>query len=516
MLIAEEMLQSGDYLIPHLLGVPILTKPPLFYWILAGTFHLFSSSIEILCRVPSALFALAFLQIAFGALRRAELSVEQAFYSVMILLLSPLFLQLSSTAEIDLVFSALTALGLMTIFFAPPSRPAVAVLAYALGAAASLTKGPVALILLVSVDSLWWGPKCLRGELSLFRLLGSRILAAFFAAICVALWIVPAMEAIGPSKLLGDLGYEIVRRFSGIYREPRGPLFYLWSIFIGLFPWSAAAIAGVVISRKLKLNCYSLPIYRFAALATALILLALSVAEGKSSRYSLPAYPFLAILTAPLVNELTSRSKPGRFVVLLPRIVQCIIIVCSGATLALYPGSWVLTLFASVCALYLLAFLQRSSFQFQGRSLFLALCSLAIATRYMESVPYSIYRNTNKSVIADSNLIAFHLKDEQQDKLYALEFSERWYAYYLKRHNIHVRMLTDRETEQFSGRSRINLILSRKNEGWRVDKLKEVDPSTEVIPTLPSSGVIFVRTSGQALQSLKLQSYFPTDLSVPS
>ncbi|CAN5743164.1 hypothetical protein BH11PSE12_BH11PSE12_04630 [soil metagenome] len=39
--IAREMLETGNFIIPHLLGVPYLEKPPLLYWLMAASFYIF-------------------------------------------------------------------------------------------------------------------------------------------------------------------------------------------------------------------------------------------------------------------------------------------------------------------------------------------------------------------------------------------------------------------------------------------------------------------------------------------
>ncbi len=39
---AVEMLESGDYLVPHIGGQPYLRKPPLINWLIAGSFKMLS------------------------------------------------------------------------------------------------------------------------------------------------------------------------------------------------------------------------------------------------------------------------------------------------------------------------------------------------------------------------------------------------------------------------------------------------------------------------------------------
>jgi len=52
-LIAREMLQTGQWLAPHLNGEPYFDKPPLYFWILAGSVRLFGEN-EWALRLPSA------------------------------------------------------------------------------------------------------------------------------------------------------------------------------------------------------------------------------------------------------------------------------------------------------------------------------------------------------------------------------------------------------------------------------------------------------------------------------
>src|SRR5438128_6280490 len=55
--IAREMVTSGDWVIPHVNGLPYLEKPPLYFWLTALTFQLFGPS-EWATRLWSAISAL--------------------------------------------------------------------------------------------------------------------------------------------------------------------------------------------------------------------------------------------------------------------------------------------------------------------------------------------------------------------------------------------------------------------------------------------------------------------------
>ena len=56
---AREMAESGNWVVPRFGGIPRLRKPPLVYWVLAGTERLFGELNEWNVRLPAALSALA-------------------------------------------------------------------------------------------------------------------------------------------------------------------------------------------------------------------------------------------------------------------------------------------------------------------------------------------------------------------------------------------------------------------------------------------------------------------------
>ena len=51
--IAREMLASGDWVVPHLNGVPFLDKPPLLFWMVATGFRLLGESEWVARRLES-------------------------------------------------------------------------------------------------------------------------------------------------------------------------------------------------------------------------------------------------------------------------------------------------------------------------------------------------------------------------------------------------------------------------------------------------------------------------------
>src|SRR3972149_2192711 len=66
--VARAMLRLGDYITPHLYGVPWFEKPPLYYWLTSLTFRFGIS--ELTARLPSALAAAVFIAFWFWFARR--------------------------------------------------------------------------------------------------------------------------------------------------------------------------------------------------------------------------------------------------------------------------------------------------------------------------------------------------------------------------------------------------------------------------------------------------------------
>ena len=69
-IVSIEMLESGDYIVPHALGWEYYNKPPVFNWILAGFIYLTGSTSEFVLRLPSLLFLLLWAFVHYEVSRR--------------------------------------------------------------------------------------------------------------------------------------------------------------------------------------------------------------------------------------------------------------------------------------------------------------------------------------------------------------------------------------------------------------------------------------------------------------
>ncbi len=466
-LIAWSMLERKDFVLPYLLESPILTKPPLFYWLAALTMRIFNSTAEWVPRLPSAVMAILLIQLQFWFTTQLQGERKLAFLSSLILLTSPLFLQLASSAEIDSTFATLNALSLFSVLLAHRTGATrTFCLAYLASAAAALTKGPVALALTATIDLLCAfraarnrtrnpngeadGPTALvRFTKSALRIL---LLSAAAAIPCI-LWYAEVSRQVGWPTVLGQQAYEITRRFSGSVTNEHGIFFYPGSLILGALPWTLLALYSLW--RGTKRRWHQSDLVDSALLVCVAVLTVLCCAKGKSSRYSLIIYPFLSILLAAAIQRLTN-----------PRLFMLTLVV-------------------------------------------------AVVARIGEIGIYTPLRNYSRTVIPMVEDLATQI--DSSKPLYVLEIQKRWVVYYLKERGIRAVRMTNVLAEQLSGPNPEIALLLSSEELWRLPDLERIEPATRIIKSYDTdkSQVSLVRTTPRAIRSLDLQRNFPTLMTLP-
>ncbi len=242
----REMIAAGDYLNSTFNFEPRFNKPPLSYWVVAGSYRVFGVSLWA-ARLPIALGAAVIILTVF-VLGRTAFSTRAGLLAALTLAATPRFLLFSRRIIID-IYSAMF-FGLTLLFFVlaetePARRRQWLVAMYAAVGVGVLTKGPVAaalpgLVILVYL--------ALSGRL---RIVGRMMLPAGFligAAIVLpyywALYDRHGWEYIS-SFLLRE---NLARYAEGVGAPNRGPLFYLPVVFADLyFPWSLLLPAGLAL-----------------------------------------------------------------------------------------------------------------------------------------------------------------------------------------------------------------------------------------------------------------------------
>lgn len=239
---ADNMVRSGDWIVPMFNDRIRLEKPPLPYWTVALFRSMAGFMEEKIFRLPSALLGLA------GVLMAAACSSQ--LFDRRTGLLTALFVSLtlsylieSRSAEVDIYLTFTVTLSLLivsTIFWGAERRDWLWLLLGASAALGTLAKGPVVFFFVVpmAVWAFWLFPD---RRPRVGWLLG-------------ALLVVAGLSLLWPFLLIHRLGLETVRQvwFSDLLRNveagvnSRRPFyFYLTQFPLATFPWSVAATAAV-------------------------------------------------------------------------------------------------------------------------------------------------------------------------------------------------------------------------------------------------------------------------------
>jgi 4-amino-4-deoxy-L-arabinose transferase-like glycosyltransferase len=309
--IAFEMVRSGDWIAPHLDGRLYVDKPPLAIWLIALSMALANTTASFTQHAPNV--AALLLSVLFLRRLGARLfgRTDAGWLAAGLYVSTQLPSALLRDKRIDPLFSAFL-LGAFDFFHAALTAhaPSRARLGNWLGAgvflaAATLTKGPLALVFFVAValaDAAWTGR---------LRALATRdVLAA------AALWL--ALVALWPLAMLHDVGWAAWgQRFSerDLVTRFAGPLHYIANLPLRLAPWTlvlpALALALRPLLRGAGGAALRLPMSWFGV-----VFVLLHVTSAKHSRYLLPAFPAASLLCLALWIE----PPAGVAAVLAPRV----------------------------------------------------------------------------------------------------------------------------------------------------------------------------------------------------
>jgi 4-amino-4-deoxy-L-arabinose transferase-like glycosyltransferase len=318
---AREMLGAPlrGWFIPHLNGALRLQKPPLAYWMAAGSFELFGVS-EGTGRVPFAL--VGWLALGLTYLFAREMFGRRAgVLSAAALMGGMLFARHYQLAETDVLVLGTVEAAAYSMWRAIGTRPASKLWLHATFAAIGLTaigKGmPFAFPLLMFVAL------CVllrRGDVLLSAVTSGAILTALFIALP---WYAYVLKTQGLQTLL----YEMRAAAEGAGHKGTF-LVYIPDLLTGLAPWTVIACAAfglALSSRRYRRD------RRVRLLLTwaAAVFVPLCFAGQKQKHYLLPLLPSIAILTGWYLDRLTgivatrARRTGGVKPVLLATAIAC-------------------------------------------------------------------------------------------------------------------------------------------------------------------------------------------------
>ena len=246
-LVAQDMLRTGDWLIPRVGGDLYADKPPLFFWLIAVATSL-TGSLRVGFLLPSLLAGLGTLLLTYDLLRRAR-GREVGLAAAFVLLLTFQFVWQARQAQIDAVlcfFTTLSLYGLLRHHCLGPARGWYLV-GWAAAGLGVITKGVGFLPLLALVPFVLLAR---RGWPAAAKRVGSLGVAGVAAMlVAIGLWFVPMIVATSAGGELLDYRNEILfhqtlTRYAGAWHH-HAPVYYyfveiiplFWLPLIALVPW---------------------------------------------------------------------------------------------------------------------------------------------------------------------------------------------------------------------------------------------------------------------------------------
>ena len=305
---SREMIERGDYVVPHFNNQLRLDKPPLAYWAQVASFSIFGEN-DFAARFPSAVAAgLVALSILAWGKRMGGDGV--GWWAAIIFTLSLQTFIHAKAAAADMWLVLFVMMAHWAGFELIENRESrienrktkwwfVFYLSLALG---FLAKGPIA-----------WTPLLTLAAMKLFvrdvdfakRFKFVRGISLMLAI--VALWAVPALiQTHGEFLRIGIGRHVLGRSFGAMEGHGANSLgvyllllpFYFVTIFASFFPWSIKLPA---LTKKLWRSRDKTDIYLISGVV--IIFIIFSLIKTKLPHYTLPAFPLLALVAARHINS---------------------------------------------------------------------------------------------------------------------------------------------------------------------------------------------------------------------
>lgn len=332
--IPYEMIQTGDWAVPHLVGLRYFEKPPMGYWLNAISIELFGKN-NFAVRLPSALAAglsawfIWFLLIRLGFTRLTSLTSAAVYLSMTEVLI------VGTIAVLDTPFSFFMT-GAMTLFYLALKDPdrrrerTYLIISGLFFGMAFLTKGFLAMALpgLVILGYAIWQKE--------FSIIKKSLWAAAVGLLTILPWSI-IIQIREPDFWHFFFWHEHIRRFMEPNAQHMEP-FYFFLIYMPVFafPWLAYLPASIGGLRQRDINT---DLVRYLILWVVLPFLFFSISKGKLTTYILPIFaPLAAYITLGVIEYL--KSGKSRLFVLGVCINTLTLLILLGAVIYLqYYGS---------------------------------------------------------------------------------------------------------------------------------------------------------------------------------
>jgi len=332
-LIAREMLETGDWIVPRCQGVPLFSRPPLQNWLIAlvGTFR--GGVDQFALRFPSDCAILLTVIMIYGYARTfltkmGALTAGAAYASM------GQVVELGRTGETDALFTLLVS-GSLLVWHVCQVRGASPYktwcLGYLLAALGTLTKGPQAPVYFAGAIGAYL--LCTRQ----WRFAFSRAHAAGIGTFCLVygMWQIPFMLKLGTEgagqMYVNDVGHRFLDMSWQLFFTHLAE--YPFETLACLLPWSGLLIVWLNPQFRRTLGP-ARPHAIFLAVCLAVAFPTVWLPPGSRPRYLMCLYPCLALLVGIVADRISQARSDEPWRIVWPTFVRACALAMAGVALA--------------------------------------------------------------------------------------------------------------------------------------------------------------------------------------
>ena len=309
--IPREMVAANDYVTPRLNGVSYFEKPPLVYWLVAGSLKIFGPG-EGAARAIPAIFGTLGVLLLYGTARRIH-GRETAWWAAVVLASSLLYFAHARILLIDMVVAVLIS-GVLSCFLLGVREPPGAARRwffyglYVCAALATLAKGLIGVLLPGAVMFLWL---LLFNQWRRLRPMHLPSGLLLFALIAVPWHLLVARR--NAEWAWFYFVHEHWLRFTTTAHGRYQPWwFFLPVVAMGFFPWTGFLFRSVQrVAASGWSNRGRFADDWFLLLWAGFILFFFSASQSKLIPYVVPVFPPLAWLIGRLIADLRTNADPA-------------------------------------------------------------------------------------------------------------------------------------------------------------------------------------------------------------
>lgn len=469
--IAREMRETGDWILPHLNGEIYAEKPPLFFWLVNLSAFFLGEDSELANRLPAALagFATILLTFIFG---ERLFNRRVGLVGALILATCLFFPQLSRWMVIDSLFTLFWLFSLFYFYLGyedSEKRRKNYLLAGLFIGVGVLTKGPVIYVVLPIFLIYALFQRRLRNFWCKDLFIGC--LVSVGAAL---IWFIPAC-------LLGGNRYTywiLYKQAVGTYVEGgshfhSNPIYFYFIRFpIEFFPWIVFLPAAFMVGLRKELGKRRELL--FLSIWLIFVLIFFTFSKGKKDNYILPLYPAAAILLGWFWDQLFLSQTREKGVIAGLLLLSCLILgafvfLLMGFPERLYPALIPYRGLVFSILSYLLIGLFVSLVCFLGGKKWLSfICVVITFTVLHLHISYSLPKglNAERSLKAFSERILKRMENGDELKLYLVR--PPGVLYYARRGVLEEIRSKERFLEVFRSPRRIFMVIGRRE----LDKIR--------------------------------------------